>query len=95
MLVTHFFEELELFCSREAGVAIHAVERKGLKLLPALRAMLGGERLTILAWTPGQNSTPGATPTGPKTRAIAAGTLGALVPEAGYRLRIGVPWPLL
>jgi hypothetical protein len=53
----------------------------GLKLLPALRVRLVEDPHAALAWVPGRNFTPSATSTGPKARAIAAGTLGVLVSE--------------
>src|SRR5215204_5769133 len=81
MLAAHLFEERQP-CSGEAGVAIHAVERKGPKLLPPLRVALGGERLTALAGTPGRNSAPGATLPLPEAGAAALRTLSALTAEA-------------
>ncbi len=88
MLAARSFEERQPR-PEEAGVAIHTVKREGLKLLPALRAALGGESLSASARTPGRNPTPGATLAGPKARAVASGALGALVPEAPDQL--GVP----
>jgi len=87
MLAAHFFEESPP-CPEEVGVAIHAVERKGSKLLPALRATLGGERLAALAWTPGRNSAPGATLPLPEAGTAAPRALSALAAEAPDNFRI-------
>jgi len=81
MLAAHLFEECQP-CSEEAGVAIHAVEWKGPKLLPALRAVFGGERFAALAGTPGLDATGSTLGTRPKTGAVTTGTILALVPEA-------------
>jgi hypothetical protein len=80
MLAARPFEQLRL-SPEELGVAIHSVEWKRLKLFPALRTRLVEEPPAVVAWVPRRNFTPSATATGPKARAIAAGTLGALVPE--------------
>src|SRR5215208_2718608 len=81
MLAAHLFEERQP-CPEEAGVASHAVERKGPKLLPALRAALGRERLTALARAPGRYSTPSATLPLPEAGAAALRALSALAAEA-------------
>jgi hypothetical protein len=74
------FEQLSL-STEDVRVAIHTLEWKRLKLLPALRTTLVEEPHAVVAWTPGLNFTPSATSTGPKSRYIAAETFGAFVPE--------------
>src|SRR5829696_8346769 len=81
MLAAHLFEERRP-CPGEAGVAIHAVERKRPKLLPALHAALGGERLAALAGASGRNSAAGATLPLPEAVAAALRALIALAAEA-------------
>src|SRR5215207_693213 len=85
MLAAHPFEERQP-CPEEAGVAFHAVEWKRPKLLPALRAALGGERLAASARVSGGDAAGSALGAGPKARAIAAGTLGTLMAEAPDKL---------
>jgi len=94
-LAACLFEESQP-CPEEAGVAIHAVERKGPTLLPALRATLGGERLAALARASGGDAAGSAPGARPEARAVAAGAIVALVPKAldelGFRvlnLRVG------
>src|SRR5215204_2857 len=69
----------------EVRVAIHTIEWKRLRLLPALRTRLVEEYHAVVAWAPGRNFTASATSTGSRARAIAAGTLGALVPEIMHK----------
>ena len=87
MLAAHPFGERQP-CPVEAGVAIHAVERKGSKLLPTPRATLGGERLTALAGAPGRNSAHGATLPLPKAGAAALRALSAFAAEASDKFRV-------
>jgi hypothetical protein len=84
MLDARLFEQLRL-SPEEVRVAIRTVEWKRLKLLAALRTMLVEEPHALVAWAPGRNFTPGATSAEPEVRAIAAGTLGAVVPETLHK----------
>jgi len=52
---------------------------KSLTLLEALRTRLVEESHAVVVWAPGRNFTPSTTSAEPKVRAIAAGTLGALL----------------
>ena len=81
MLAAHPFERGRA-CPEEAGVAIHAIERKRPKLLTALRAAIGGERLAALAWAPDWDSAPGATLPLSEAGAAALRALIALTAEA-------------
>ena len=84
MLAACTFEQFRL-SPEDVRLAIHTVEGKRLKLLPALRTRLVDEPPAVVAWVPGRNFTPSATATGPKARAIAAVTLDALGPETLHK----------
>src|SRR4051812_44271365 len=75
----------------EPGVAIHAIERKGSKLLAALRAILRGECLAALPRASGGDAAGSAPGAGPEARAVAAGAIVALVPNALDELGFKVP----
>src|SRR5215207_5033934 len=87
MLAAHLFEESPP-CPEEAGVAIHAVERKRPKLLPTVHSTLGGERLAALARAPGGDAAPGATLPLPEAGAAALRALSALAAEASGKFRV-------